>query len=465
MSWSPSPLRVSLEAIYPLTVVDGKQLYHALPNVCNIMISLNLLKRKNPILVLPLLGQFLRTHHEADFQQRKAVWTWIYIATYNVGIMNKIFHCTLNHKAQIERWSVFSQEKKKSMLEHLRTGEFGPTIREELAFWEPNTLFGNEGSGQFRKHVDEATTIVWKTVYQWLERIAAKYDLTRREFEYYCTIQTPRGRVFYPYHVLSRPQAQKHWGWHTLFAVARGMLVTMQTACNRHAEAAGLGENQMNPLRLIYWWTHHLCQKIQGIKRERPGLPTWGIPVVPWSGNVFKASLCKNQDHGIAMIFGLEPFKGTEFDPVKHFDLARCTITIDTKATNWSMSNYPSESWGLIPQMLSMVPLCHPFWQVHDSLGLEPWVGRWRPDTQPQPPKRTSTVEIPLMPIDHWFDNSTSHIFRCMECAVEFQSAGLLAAARNFGVTPTGFDSTSTPSISTYGGTSANGKVAGKPLP
>lgn len=33
---------------------------------------------------------------------------------------------------------------------------------------------------------------------------------------------------------------------------------------------------------------------------------------VPWSGNMMKASLWKDQDHGIAMIFGLKGEQASE---------------------------------------------------------------------------------------------------------------------------------------------------------
>lgn len=52
------------------------------------------------------------------------------------------------------------------------------------------------------------------------------------------------------------------------------VLHRMQTRCNRYAECAGFGERRMNPLRFIYWWTHHLSRRIQGIKQDRPTAST-----------------------------------------------------------------------------------------------------------------------------------------------------------------------------------------------
>lgn len=61
-------------------------------------------ERKSPCsscLVIPLVGHWLRVHQEANFEIRKTAWSWTYTALFNVGILNKIFHCTLAHKLQI----------------------------------------------------------------------------------------------------------------------------------------------------------------------------------------------------------------------------------------------------------------------------------------------------------------------------------------------------------------------------
>jgi hypothetical protein len=85
--------------------------------------------------------------------------------------------------------------------------------------------------------------------------IAKKYGLTSEEFDDYCTLPDPssKDRVFYPYHVLSRPQAQGWWTWNHVHQIAKYMLYVMRKHCNKHAEAAGHGETEMNPFRLIYW--------------------------------------------------------------------------------------------------------------------------------------------------------------------------------------------------------------------
>ncbi|KAK4234554.1 hypothetical protein C8A03DRAFT_37676 [Achaetomium macrosporum] len=95
----------------------------------------------------------------------------------------------------------------------------------------------------------------WTVVYDWLVKIANKYGLTQDEFDYYFTVSTPAssrpiGKVFYPYYVLSRSQAT--------------------AICNKNGEAEGYGEHEMDPERLIYWWGHHLCKKVQTIKAQQP---------------------------------------------------------------------------------------------------------------------------------------------------------------------------------------------------
>ena len=59
--------------------------------------------------------------------------------------------------------------------------------------------------------------------------------------------------MFYPYYILSRPQAIKamKWDWPILFSTCKTMLWTMPIKCNKYVEKAGLGED-IDPLKLIY---------------------------------------------------------------------------------------------------------------------------------------------------------------------------------------------------------------------
>ena len=439
MSWAPGPRRHSIEAIHPFAIVDGKIRYHAAANVCSVLVALNFLKKRHPILILPLLSHWLNTHDDPDFQSRKASWSWTYNALLNTGIMNKIFHCTAKRTTQVQQWQQWDQDKQLAVLDHFRTGTFGAAIRDELVGWTPRQLFTGSETGWGGSAATAGTGIDWRVVHRQLERIGGEYGLTSQEFRYHCTIPGPGGGwVFYPYHILSRPLAEEMlWGWSTLWGMATAMLHRMRSNCNRHAEAAGLGESQMDPLKLVYWWAHHLCQKIQRVKEQRPvataeevafhTLDRWGFPVVPWTGNILKASLCKLQDHGIPMRFGLVWPEGEDFDPVEHFDFARCTVTIDAQATNLAMFNFPVSAWEGIREALSSVPLSHPFWRVEPELGLATWGPH--SDSQPtaQPPARE--FDIPLAPIKPWLAaGEPLHDIQCTDCpgVVRFQTPGLL---------------------------------------
>lgn len=330
------------------------------------------------------------------------------------------------------------------MLETWRTGNTRSSqiiqdavLQYDQRQWNPRYMFW---IGHNIVPAAETAAVQWADVYKQLLRIASHYGLTRQEFEYCCTAQASTGvtqRVFFPYHVLSRPQAEELlWDWSMVHGTARGMLTRMRSMCNKHAEAAGYGEKEVDAVRFIYWWCHHLCGQIQRIKVERPTaileeiafqiLDRWGFPVVPWTSNRLKASLCKKQDHGIAMLFGYNRPDNEEFDPVKHFDMARCTVTIDTQATNMAMGRSSVSSWDGIREILSAVPLSHPLWQLDPALGITSWTWQWHAQMTPQAP--ATAVQIPLLPLDPWLNGgSARQPLRCVECPnAEFPTIGLL---------------------------------------
>ncbi len=140
LSWTPGPFARSVEAAYPFAIVKDKIAYHAPGNVYTTSMAANWVKKKHPILVLPLLGVWLRNHQEPDFQRRKAVWAWTYTAMSNVATMDKVFHLTLDHKPQIEKWNEWDQDKRETVLEHLRTGTYVPVLDEELKSWSTKDL-------------------------------------------------------------------------------------------------------------------------------------------------------------------------------------------------------------------------------------------------------------------------------------------------------------------------------------
>ena len=54
--------------------------------------------------------------------------------------MDKVFHLTLDHKPQIEKWNEWDQDKRETVLEHLRTGTYVPVLDEELKSWSTKDL-------------------------------------------------------------------------------------------------------------------------------------------------------------------------------------------------------------------------------------------------------------------------------------------------------------------------------------
>jgi len=82
-------------------VHDGKFRYHTAANVCSVLVALNILKRRHPVLVLPLLSYW--TPDDPDFQPRKSSWSWTYNALLNTGVMDRIFHRTKKRTAQVQQ--------------------------------------------------------------------------------------------------------------------------------------------------------------------------------------------------------------------------------------------------------------------------------------------------------------------------------------------------------------------------
>ena len=123
----------SIEAIYPFAIFDKRVVYHTPSNVGTIMSSLNLAKRRHPILVLPLVAQLLRTHDEPNFETRKATWSYINTALGNVGIMCTIFNCHMPYKPKTVKLQQRTQDEQRAILEHMRTGSFGPVLGDDLS--------------------------------------------------------------------------------------------------------------------------------------------------------------------------------------------------------------------------------------------------------------------------------------------------------------------------------------------
>lgn len=218
------------------------------------------------------------------------------------------------------------------------------------------------------------------------------------------------------------------------------MLRSMRTQCNRHAEKAGLGEPGVDSRVVICWLAAFFSDKIRTTKALRPWasqediafhlLDRWGLPLVPWKNHLFKASLCKGPDHGIAMMFGVLPVPdGWTFDPVQHIDLAKSTVTLDAVVTNFAMHNYSIDSWPGIRAALRSLPLHHPFWRLDSEFGNEAWGGGWDRTTTPLPPTPTLAIDMPLLSVDLWFSDGVPPSYcplQCASCGKEFNHVGHL---------------------------------------
>lgn len=446
MFWTPGPRSPSFEAIYHFVQLrDGSVEYHAVPNVCLISSSLNRIKRYSAPVRLPLVGEWLRTHSDPDFESRKARWAWVYNALTNEAIMCSLFKPSVT-SLNFKLWQSWSPAKRQEALETLRTGTMGSFLNERFPFWKSESFH----RATSKKSLKESERFMWNSVYTTLQRVAEDFDLSANEFDYYCSIPSPTGhhRVFYPFHILSRPQAQAiGWDWHTLQSFARARLDKMRRTCNRHAENLGLGEKHVDSMALIYWMAAFFCNKIRQVKEERSKikahvtpeeiafhiLDRWGMPIIPWARHAFSASLCKGPEHGIAMVFGIQD-TGSNFDPTRHIDLGASTIVFDNWTTNAGMFNYPPAVWDDIRGTLSKVPLQHPFWKVDPSMGShiwldEAWIGHWDTTITPQAPVPEFATE--LAPIEAWFPRSDMPAtqvtpFKCCSCGADFPNAGAL---------------------------------------
>ncbi|ENH70659.1 Krueppel like proteinous protein 1 [Fusarium oxysporum f. sp. cubense race 1] len=436
MSWSPGPHSPSLECILPVVLFENQLAYHAPPNVCLVMSFLNWAKRQHIPIVLPLVAVWLKTwDSESAFESRKGRLAWAFTALSNAAILTQAFHIVGSHKNRLNLWDTWSPSTQREVLEILRTGNVGPKLWDELQGENIQSFYRAVWRFPAEK-LQERTTDV---IYDNLLRIAQSYDLSVSEFEYYCTVPSPhfpQKRVFYPFYILSKPQAQQsNWDWPVMLKLAKEMLFNMRKFCNKHAEQAGHGEKHMNDIRLVYWMAMDLCRQIKGIKVSRPTatreeiafsiLDRWCLPRVPWKLHMFKASLCKKQDHGIAMVFGVTDVPDDKlFDPLQHIDLDLATVTIDSVFTNMAMKDFPTATWPTLRLTATHVPLHHPFWAVSPSLGNALWVGDWDSSIVPEAPR--PEFEIDLLSIEAWVDGHPRDPFKCGKCTKNFSSAGQL---------------------------------------
>ncbi|KAK1239515.1 hypothetical protein MKX07_009003 [Trichoderma sp. CBMAI-0711] len=416
LSWTPGPMSNSLEAVYPFVIKGDRIAYHANPNVCTIATAVNYAKKRQAPISLPLL-------------------TWIYNGLSNVATMGHIFSLELPHVDQVEKWAQWTPQEQREVLEVLRTGEKRSIVH--------RLLFGCDGRELF--HVSEnrwgncqPSTIkdARDTVYPTLVKIGQQYGLTKEEFDYFLTIPSPRRgeRVFYPFYVLSRSQAEENgWDWNSVKSFSLLTARTMAKYCNRWAVAAGRDEPHAAEA-MTYFLAAYFCDRIARIKRDKPtatreeilwlNLDRWDVPTVPWARHPFKMSLAKGPDHGIAMMLGLKVPDLERFDPLRHIDLSQRTVELDAWLTNSAMGNNNAADWDSIRTLLRRVPLRHSFWRVDERLGDRIWNGSQTPSLRPVPP--SPAFAMPLLPIDDWLNGADQGVLQQQCCGEQFSTIGLL---------------------------------------
>lgn len=308
--WTPGPFSASLEAICPFAISNGEIAYHTNSNSGLVLSCLNFAKRRHPLLVLPLAAVWLNAHDLKDFEEEKAVKSWALNSACNMSLLGQLIGCWDNHLVQKSRWSGQSTNELREILDTIRTGSMNDSIRERLE------SLGDYSPFRLTRHVTPIHSKIEcgdlpQNGYKTAVKIAARYSVTAEEFDRYCCINSAGAdgcRMFYPFHVLSRPQAEADgWDWISLCLLAREKLEILRRGCNRRAEDAGYGEKDMDHIRLVYWLVHWVCRKIHVLKQdselvERDQIAwhlfedRFAFPIVPWTRHVWTVSFCKQQD-------------------------------------------------------------------------------------------------------------------------------------------------------------------------
>lgn len=441
LSWNPGPLSLSIESYYRFSVYGSSVHYHAPSNVGVISNMLNFARRTHGPLALPLASEFMRVSQEQNlpFELRKRKWAWLHNAQCNAAALSvhvsSLGSAVNHHDIRAAHYGSMTEEERKDILESARTGiphSEEPSVK---------SLFPILGSEQIRQRLcSETDTEIYTTCLH----IAQSHGISQPDFEYYCTIQAPAEdmegpRVFFPFHVLSHAQAEAvRWSWTSTLNFAASRLTRMSSQCNRNFQDLH-GEKDLKTVRLLYWMAHHVCRELQRIQHRFAHadqeeirfyllLDPWGLPIVPYRNHIFAFSLCRRDDHGIAMKTGITIPEGEAFNPVDHFDYSQCTITINTQLTNMAMKNHAPEWWDCFRIILTYIPIHHWLWQPADTLGERIWLTNQYPNITPQPP--VPSFSPPLIPISNWIEHNERvpaqlcHI--CPDKTIAYNSLGAL---------------------------------------
>lgn len=134
----------------------------------------------------------------------------------------------------------------------MRTGTKSELVDELLSGLSEAELFHSRRKPLAKASIKEITAS--PALLETLIAIREKEGLSREMFITNLTVDAP-GRpekVFYPFHVLLRPQAIAYgWVWDAVIACGRRLTRAPKDQCNRHAEAAGHGDLDLNETTMV----------------------------------------------------------------------------------------------------------------------------------------------------------------------------------------------------------------------
>ena len=441
MSWLPGARSLSIEATYPYVVSYDRLAYHAVPNVCLVSSCVNYAKAADPAVTLPLVAEWLRIQDGViNFATRQRRLAWVYNAIVNAAFLADGYGLTINaHVDRVNHWDSWTRETQRAVLETLRTGTRTMESSGPLRGLKFKLKFRMRG-GKYQAQCKRLPISLDETVamYGTCLDIAGQYGLSEDDFEYFFTISVDNRRIFYPFYVLSRPEAvRRGFNWADLLEICKKAVSTLQDGCNKPAQDAGYGEPALTPKNLVFWLAAWFSKKLVGLRTDNPTwtqdqllwslTDRWAIPLLPFMNHPFSASFSKLQDHGIAMKFGfMNGFMNgdEEFDPLRHIDLAQSTVTVDSWFTNRTMHCFNVSDWPSMRELITRLPIQGPFWNPDLTMGDEPWAGASNQDIVPQAP--LPGYNIPLLPTELWMGADDEIVFSCGACVETFQDSGSL---------------------------------------
>jgi hypothetical protein len=138
---------LSIEAVYPVIVLDERIAYHTAQNVWIASKARNWLKGKNMPIHLTLLAALIRLYDtDMHLKERKGRMAWIFNALTNEAIFEDLYHFQLVHQSQVDKWIKWAPEKQRDILEAARTGTKTNRTSRDLASMQTDELFYIRGT-------------------------------------------------------------------------------------------------------------------------------------------------------------------------------------------------------------------------------------------------------------------------------------------------------------------------------